>query len=75
MYFQHFLRVHAEKAFTCKSCRKSFSIENDLRYHQAECGRTYQCSECVSCLDTWKAYSAHCTRFKHPLQVSLKPVL
>lgn len=65
MLLQHYLKVHAERRFTCNRCDAAFIRECDLKQHQQRCGVLYRCGTCTVSYTTKEALHTHCKRQHH----------
>jgi hypothetical protein len=71
IYFQHYLKVHAEKAFQCEKCLKGFSTEAAKKHHSRICGIKFTCS-CTHAYDSYEALLTHAKRFSHTFDEKFK---
>jgi hypothetical protein len=69
--FQHYLKVHAEKAFQCEKCLKGFSTEAAKKHHSRICGIKFTCS-CNHAYDSYEALLTHAKRFSHTFDEKFK---
>ncbi|XP_008210594.1 protein indeterminate-domain 16 isoform X2 [Nasonia vitripennis] len=63
---QHFLKVHAEKKFTCTRCTKSFSTNAAREAHVRICGTNFTC-ECLKIFNSYEALLTHAKRNSHKI--------
>ncbi|XP_066587836.1 uncharacterized protein Asciz [Prorops nasuta] len=68
---QHYLKVHAEKAFPCNRCSKSFSTEAAKDAHMRICGIEFICS-CTKSFNTSEALLTHAKRSLHAVDKRYK---
>ncbi|XP_069688080.1 serine-rich adhesin for platelets [Periplaneta americana] len=68
---QHYLKVHAEKSFQCKTCLKGFSTEAAKKHHSRICGIKFTCS-CNNTYDTYEALLTHAKRSSHTFDEKFK---
>ncbi|XP_072742682.1 uncharacterized protein Asciz [Anoplolepis gracilipes] len=68
---QHYLKVHAEKNYTCDRCGKSFSTESTKEGHTRVCGIEFKCS-CSKIYTTYEALLTHAKRASHTITEKYK---
>ncbi|XP_067000759.2 serine-rich adhesin for platelets isoform X2 [Anabrus simplex] len=68
---QHFLKVHAEKNFSCEKCQKGFSTEAAKKKHVRLCGVKFTCS-CSNSYDSYEALITHAKRYQHTFDERFK---
>ncbi|PNF29469.1 hypothetical protein B7P43_G04541 [Cryptotermes secundus] len=71
IYFQHYLKVHAEKVFQCQKCLKGFSTEAAKTHHTRICGIKFICS-CNHTYDSYEALLTHAKRLSHTFDEKFK---
>lgn len=71
IYFQHYLKVHAEKVFQCEKCPKGFSTEAAKIHHTRICGIKFICS-CNHTYDSYEALLTHAKRSSHTFDEKFK---
>jgi hypothetical protein len=71
IYFQHYLKVHAEKVFQCEKCLKGFSTEAAKTHHTRICGIKFICS-CNHSYDSYEALRTHAKRSSHTFDEKFK---
>lgn len=70
-FFQHYLKVHAEKTFQCEKCLKGFSTEAAKHRHLRMCGVKFTCS-CNHAYESYEALLTHAKRFSHTFDEKFK---
>jgi len=70
-FFQHYLKVHAEKNYVCDRCGKSFSTESAKKGHTRVCGVEFTCS-CSKTYITYEALLTHAKRSLHTITEKYK---
>lgn len=68
---QHFIKVHAEKKYSCSKCGKRFGAEWLSKHHEATCGMSWRCS-CGASYQNREALLTHARRRSHTLPFELK---
>ncbi|CAL1679517.1 unnamed protein product [Lasius platythorax] len=68
---QHYLKVHAEKNYTCDRCGRSFSTESTKGGHMRVCGIEFKCS-CSKIYTTYEALLTHAKRSLHTITEKYK---
>uniref|UniRef100_A0A023G541 C2H2-type domain-containing protein n=1 Tax=Amblyomma triste TaxID=251400 RepID=A0A023G541_AMBTT len=68
---QHFIKVHAEKKYSCSKCSKRFGAEWLSKHHEATCGTSWCCS-CGASYQNREALLTHARRRSHTLPFELK---
>lgn len=68
---QHFIKVHAEKKYSCSKCGKKFGAEWLAKHHEATCGTSWLCS-CGATYQNREALLTHARRHSHGLPFELK---
>lgn len=63
---QHFMKMHAEKKHKCSKCSNSYGTEWDLRRHEEDCGKTFQCT-CGCPYASRTALQSHIYRTGHEI--------
>lgn len=71
LFFQHYLKVHAEKNYVCDRCGKSFSTESAKKGHIRVCGVEFTCS-CSKTYITYEALLTHAKRSLHTITEKYK---
>lgn len=69
--WQHYLKVHSEKRFSCESCNKAFATQELLRYHLQVCGIKFTCS-CGNSYSSYEALLTHSKRKQHTFDDKFK---
>lgn len=64
---QHFLKVHAQKNFSCTQCDKSFSTQAARNSHVEYCGITFKCCDCEASYPSYESLITHARRKKHTI--------
>ncbi|KAH9362171.1 hypothetical protein HPB48_002149 [Haemaphysalis longicornis] len=68
---RHFIKVHAEKKYSCSKCGKKFGAEWLAKHHEATCGTSWLCS-CGATYQNREALLTHARRHSHGLPFELK---
>ncbi|XP_055477229.1 ATM interactor [Psammomys obesus] len=63
---QHFMKMHAEKKHKCSKCSNSYGTEWDLKRHEEDCGKTFQCT-CGCPYASRTALQSHIYRTGHEI--------
>ncbi|XP_060535238.1 uncharacterized protein LOC132707409 [Cylas formicarius] len=62
---QHYLKVHAARAFECPSCRKKFPSAPLMKAHLEFCGLSFTCGDCTASYACYDTLKTHGRRKKH----------
>lgn len=68
---QHYIKVHAEKKYSCSKCGKKFGAEWLSKHHESTCGTSWHC-QCGATYQNREALLTHARRHKHTLPFELK---
>ncbi|XP_011501613.1 PREDICTED: zinc finger protein JACKDAW [Ceratosolen solmsi marchali] len=68
---QHYLKVHAEKIFTCTQCTKRFSTNSAKNAHMRVCGTVFKCM-CQKSFNSYEALLTHAKRNFHKVDEKYK---
>lgn len=64
---QHYLKVHAEKAFVCEICKAGFSTQSSKNRHARYCGINFKCCNCKASYSCYETLLTHCRRKGHKI--------
>jgi len=64
---QHYVKVHANKEFSCIKCNQKFATQPYLDSHLISCGKEFICQKCDSKFQSLESIQTHCRRKNHPL--------
>ncbi|KAG0416930.1 hypothetical protein HPB47_006028, partial [Ixodes persulcatus] len=67
----HYIKVHAEKKYSCSKCGKKFGAEWLSKHHESTCGTSWHC-QCGATYQNREALLTHARRHKHTLPFELK---
>ena len=59
---QHYVKVHANKEFSCIKCNQKFATQPYLDSHLISCGKEFICQKCDSKFQSLESIQTHCRR-------------